>query len=1804
MDVKEGQDGLQIEGSWIPKTPVKPILPRTTTIYTDSQGNQLDQAIWLGSDTFSSNFTQASQASEIVACCNSSNCGQVHNCVNSSANKNIDSVGACCIEPLPRWNNLRFADLLALADAASAAAGNVAPPPPQGNDSVATNSFLSVTNCQNGNYVADHSSASLFGNHDLQSKPWTNGHCMAEEPNYELCTPHRQSYDLNLPPRTMSDANSSKTNPQLAPITPEKDMRVPKKSVSDVQHLCANERMDEGETEKQNEGAATRVDTNEVQPNKELSTPVTDSSLAAVSTPFKENDFPDKGSSQVIDLNKTPQQKPRRRKHRPKVITEGKSKRTRKPVTPKPAGSKENPTGKRKYVRRKGIEKPSTTPAEVIGEFTDLKTPKRARKSCRRALNFDVEGQAQDESSTCKSYIDLDPDLPTQDFCSNEEESISTVQLSKGAVKHTEAGIAYDLACSMNQMLKDYISLPERQAPSTTHPTKTDSSQEELNADSHKDNNTEGEGQLIAHDGKENTAKVILKTDNQISPKSPNDSNCSTSAIFSKGEQARQSKRRHSHAAEQADASTTNLAGAQFNILDAYNMMNWMHFPNIHKKKRTEKGQNSTTSSSSSCVTATKNVVRIAKCPLQDAEENPCSSKASHWVSGPQSDAGTVSLTDGGKDLQDNHPSFECILALIQTERSTRKRSRGPTRARNSTSLTNFPECITHPTKQPLVEGDGQTIEIPQNPHTCIEALVAEMHTTLARKKRTKKRNSVVGSASHQKLVLYNHNLPSFNLSGASHEVTWKQMFSIDAIVEQFKHLNINRESSNVSLLQHNAVVPYSMQNQEHNALVLYKRDGTVVPFEGWFDPIKKRRPRPKVDLDEETNRVWKLLLENINSQGIDGTDEEKAKWWEEERRVFRGRADSFIARMHLVQGDRRFSQWKGSVLDSVVGVFLTQNVSDHLSSSAFMSLAAHFPLKSTSNQNACYEEGLSFVVDEPELYILDPEDSIQWKPVCDQSSMTLHDPEHNEEKEVVNSNESPGGSTVAETACYTGGGSGLERNSEADYLLNGSKPNSSDGLASIVELQQMAGSTLLDEFYSHVSGNAPSDENPKDACNESKGMNHDNQRQDIDKINDPQSSLGASMSLSSNYHLHLTSTSRVPEVECSEMFKEETQSSDISQNKDENSVSEQSALTVESSSQDTVQNKPTMNVPKAPRSSSKSGNSVQVYENVIIPSQSQVLGDPKIVESLAQGQNIEVQQSLPSLSGETQDVAAISEMNAATIKAKRRRAAKEKKENVNWDNLRKQVEANGIKRERTANTMDSLDWEAVRCADVNEIAKTIKERGMNNMLAERIKDFLNRLVREHGSTDLEWLRDVPPDQAKEYLLSIRGLGLKSVECVRLLTLHHLAFPVDTNVGRIAVRLGWVPLQPLPESLQLHLLELYPVLESIQKYLWPRLCKLDQRTLYELHYQMITFGKVFCTKSKPNCNACPMRGECRHFASAFASARLALPGPEEKSIVTATENRPAENPTLNIDRLALPLPQECRQLEAKTGVSNCEPIIEEPATPEPECTQAKNDIEDTIYEDPDEIPIIKLNIEEFSQNLQNYMQNNMELQDGDVSKALVALTPEAASIPTPKLKNVSRLRTEHQVYELPDSHPLLNGLDKREPDDPCSYLLAIWTPGETANSIQPPEKSCSSQEYGRLCDKKECFSCNSIREENSQMVRGTILIPCRTAMRGSFPLNGTYFQVNEVFADHDSSLNPIDVPRNWIWNLRRRTVYFGTSIPTIFKGLTTQEIQQCFWKGFVCVRGFDQKSRAPRPLMARLHFPASKLTKTKGKTDD
>lgn len=384
--------------------------------------------------------------------------------------------------------------------------------------------------------------------------------------------------------------------------------------------------------------------------------------------------------------------------------------------------------------------------------------------------------------------------------------------------------------------------------------------------------------------------------------------------------------------------------------------------------------------------------------------------------------------------------------------------------------------------------------------------------------------------------------------------------------------------------------------------------------------------------------------------------------------------------------------------------------------------------------------------------------------------------------------------------------------------------------------------------------------------------------------------------------------------------------------------------------------------------------------------------------------------------------------------------------------------------------TEDKLDWNAVRCAQSVEISHVIQERGMNNRLAARIKMFLDSIHdKNNGILDLEWLRNAKPGKAMDFFSGVYGLGIKSMDCVRLLTLRQRAFPVDRHIARILVRLGWVPVEKLPDDVLIHQLQEYPMMKSVQEYISQRLGNLDAETLYELHYQMITFGKVFCTKKKPNCNSCPLKKDCRHFASAFPSIQ--------------------------------------------------------------------QDIEDLIL-----APVI--------------------IKTEDLKK------------------KTNRSRTKHQVFELPDSHPLVQVLEKRDFDDKNPYLLAIWPPGIISN------EECNSVKSGEKADSQE-----------EEMVFGTYLVPCRTATRGSFPLDGTFFQINEVFADDESSTKPLIFPRKLLCGLTKKTLFCGTSISTIFEGLSAQEIQDCFWKGYVCIRGFSMKTRAAMPLPEQFHVKGKSPTK-------
>ncbi|KAE8682433.1 hypothetical protein F3Y22_tig00111238pilonHSYRG00009 [Hibiscus syriacus] len=678
-----------------------------------------------------------------------------------------------------------------------------------------------------------------------------------------------------------------------------------------------------------------------------------------------------------------------------------------------------------------------------------------------------------------------------------------------------------------------------------------------------------------------------------------------------------------------------------------------------------------------------------------------------------------------------------------------------------------------------------------------------------------------------------------------------------------------------------------------HEMQSLHISDNSLVPYQGPFQPLNKRVP--KVDLDPETVREWNLLV------GIDvdrtkfETSEDKNKWWEKDREVFAGRISSFIARLQPIQGDRSFRKWKGSVLDSVIGVILTQNVTDAASSNAFMSLAAKFPPKpiaSESDQSYSQElvrnnmigydvEGLQYFVTEP-----------------------AH-----------------------------------ERDRDFEEVTNDL----------IDELEETRMNNDCKGCF-HVVSTSPNSDLNGGLVGEETCINTD---------------YGGCLKVIIDTNLAINSTENL------------------------------------------------------------NGACVSMV-------QSQYTKIPKGVRA-----------KIPKL--KEHDYLNMGFCKRKSISKKDEIDSKE--EEIDWESVRIQYSTG----ERNNDQMDAVDWEAVKLSDVNELADCIKDRGQHNILAKTIQNLLNRVVSLHNCLDLEWLRNTPPDLAKRYLLEVNGLGLKSVECIRLLSLEQVAFPVDVNVARIVVRLGWVPLKPLPEHLELHRLELYPILDDIQIYLWPRLCKLPQRILYKLHYHMITFGKVTCTKIKPNCNACPMRDHCKHFQSQYASAKKTLPCNKMKSSSVSASSPRALDDFLStpefiqlldiedLNKIYEPIIEE-PLFDSESQTKIYEPIIEEPfEVPSTIFTESQNSKFDEaeIEYDSDGIHMIKLNIKDLE-------ENNLMFEGGTVSNALIALNSKAALTTAPKLKQNRRLRTEHMVYELPRNHVLLQGLDQTESEHDCQYHLAIW----------------------------------------------------------------------------------------------------------------------------------------------------------------
>jgi len=158
--------------------------------------------------------------------------------------------------------------------------------------------------------------------------------------------------------------------------------------------------------------------------------------------------------------------------------------------------------------------------------------------------------------------------------------------------------------------------------------------------------------------------------------------------------------------------------------------------------------------------------------------------------------------------------------------------------------------------------------------------------------------------------------------------------------------------------------------------------------------------------------------------------------------------------------------------------------------------------------------------------------------------------------------------------------------------------------------------------------------------------------------------------------------------------------------------------------------------------------------------------------------------------------------------------------------------------------------WEQVRDAPARQVIAAIRPAGLANQKGPRIQRVLRRIAAldPGGRLDIDFLADRPVDEAKQWLMSLDGVGPKTAAIVLLFSLNRPAFPVDTHIHRVTTRLGLIPPGATAEKA-------HGLLEAI----------VPQEWYYPFHLNVIAHGRTVCKAQRPRCEACPLQKHCDFF---------------------------------------------------------------------------------------------------------------------------------------------------------------------------------------------------------------------------------------------------------------------------------------------------------------------------------------------------
>ncbi len=164
--------------------------------------------------------------------------------------------------------------------------------------------------------------------------------------------------------------------------------------------------------------------------------------------------------------------------------------------------------------------------------------------------------------------------------------------------------------------------------------------------------------------------------------------------------------------------------------------------------------------------------------------------------------------------------------------------------------------------------------------------------------------------------------------------------------------------------------------------------------------------------------------------------------------------------------------------------------------------------------------------------------------------------------------------------------------------------------------------------------------------------------------------------------------------------------------------------------------------------------------------------------------------------------------------------------------------------------------WEEVRDAPEAELIEAIRPAGLGPTKAPRIQGALRRITEERGEIELGFLGKMEVEEARAWLLDMPGVGPKTAAIVLLFALGKPAFPVDTHVHRVTLRLGLIPEKTSREKAHKLLEEIVPA-----------------DIYYAFHLNLIAHGRAVCHARNPEHERCILCDDCAYYESKVEQAR-------------------------------------------------------------------------------------------------------------------------------------------------------------------------------------------------------------------------------------------------------------------------------------------------------------------------------------------